>query len=115
MSNAKLPDSGAVPRTGERLTRDAEFARTGKGRWSAKRMLGVVLELLRGAELESLSRKHGVNVAALSQWREAFLAEAGLNDLLPEISTRDNLESSVEKTEGSDHDEADQVHRRTND
>jgi hypothetical protein len=31
-------------------------------------------------------------------------------DLLPEISTRDNLESSVEKTEGSYQDEEDQVH-----
>jgi hypothetical protein len=36
-------------------------------------------------------------------------------DLLPEISTRDNLESSVEKTEGSYQDEEDQVHRRTDD
>jgi hypothetical protein len=35
--------------------------------------------------------------------------------LLPEISTRDNLESSVEKTEGSYQDEEDQVHRRTDD
>jgi hypothetical protein len=40
----------------------------------------VVLELLRGADLESTSRKYGLTVAALSQWREAFLAagEAGL-------------------------------------
>jgi hypothetical protein len=40
----------------------------------------VVLELLRGADLESTSRKYGVTVAALSQWREALLAagEAGL-------------------------------------
>jgi hypothetical protein len=37
------------------------------------------------------------------------------DDLLPEISTRDNLENSVEKTEGSYQDEEDQVHRRTDD
>jgi hypothetical protein len=74
------PDSGSAPRTGGRLTHDAEFARSGKGRWSAKRKLSVVLELLRGADLESTSRKYGLTVAALSQWREAFLAagEAGL-------------------------------------
>jgi transposase InsO family protein len=36
-------------------------------------------------------------------------------DLLPEISTRDNLGSSVQKTEGSYQDEEDQVHRRTDD
>jgi hypothetical protein len=34
----------------------------------------VVLELLGGADLGPLSRKYGVTVAVLSQWREAFLA-----------------------------------------
>jgi hypothetical protein len=40
----------------------------------------VFLDLLHGADLESTSRKYGVTIAALSQWREAFLAagEAGL-------------------------------------
>jgi hypothetical protein len=39
----------------------------------------VVLAPLRGADMESLSRKY-VTVSALSQWRETFLAagEAGL-------------------------------------
>ena len=31
----------------------------GKGRWSARRKMTVVLELLRGAELEATSRKLG--------------------------------------------------------
>jgi hypothetical protein len=68
--------------------------RSGKGRWSAKRKLSVVLELLRGADLESTSRKYGVTVATLSQWREAFLAagEAGLKirqeDLVDEQGRR---------------------------
>jgi hypothetical protein len=54
----------------------------------------VVLKLLRGADLESTSRKYGVTVAALSQWREAFLAagEAGLKirqeDLVDEQGRR---------------------------
>jgi len=40
----------------------------------------VVLERLRGAGLESASRRYGVTAAALSEWREAFLAagEEGL-------------------------------------
>jgi transposase-like protein len=40
----------------------------------------VVVELLRGADLESLSRRHGVTAATLSAWRDNFLAsgEAGL-------------------------------------
>jgi hypothetical protein len=40
----------------------------------------VFLDLLHGVDLESPSCNYGVTVAALSQWREAFLAagEAGL-------------------------------------
>jgi transposase-like protein len=40
----------------------------------------VVLELLRGVDLESVSRRHGVTAATLSAWRDDFLAsgEAGL-------------------------------------
>jgi transposase-like protein len=51
-----------------------------RSRWSAKRKLSVVLELLGGADLESTCRKYGVTVAALFLWRESFLAagEAGL-------------------------------------
>jgi transposase len=51
-----------------------------RGRWSAKRKVSVVLELLRGEDLETVSRRHGVTAATLSGWREAFLAsgEAGL-------------------------------------
>ena len=52
----------------------------GRGRWSARRKMTVVLELLRGAELEATSRKYGVTAATLTRWREAFLegGEAGL-------------------------------------
>jgi hypothetical protein len=40
----------------------------------------VVVELLRGTDLESLSRRHGITAATLSAWRDDFLArgEAGL-------------------------------------
>jgi transposase-like protein len=34
----------------------------------------VVLELLRGADIESTSRKYRVTAATLSQWRDRFLA-----------------------------------------
>jgi transposase-like protein len=34
----------------------------------------VVIELLKGESLESLSRRHGVTAAKLSQWRDDFLA-----------------------------------------
>ncbi|MCX7590984.1 MAG: transposase, partial [Kiritimatiellae bacterium] len=80
MSNTKQADSG--PAQGARRATEAgpESGRAGKGRWSARHKMSVILELLRGADLEATSRKHGVPAATLSQWREAFLAagEEGL-------------------------------------
>jgi hypothetical protein len=43
------------------------------GRFSAKRKMEAVLRLLRGEDLELLSREYGVVAARLSQWREDFL------------------------------------------
>ena len=75
MSNAKKHDSGAAEGA-RRATEVApeSTAGPGGGRWSAKRKMSVVLELLRGADLESTSRKHRVMVATLTQWRDRFLA-----------------------------------------
>ena len=81
MSNPKKRDSGA-PEGGRRPTEDASesSAAAGGGRWSAKRKVSVVLELLRGADLESTSRKYRVTAATLTEWRDRFLAggETGL-------------------------------------
>jgi len=81
MSNPKKHDSGASEGA-RRATEDApeSSARAGAGRWSAKRKVSVVLELLRGADLESTSRKYRVTAATLIEWRDRFLAsgEAGL-------------------------------------
>jgi hypothetical protein len=65
---------GPPQRPGGRPAREAEIDCGGKGRWSAKRKASVVLELLRGADLESTSRKYGVTAATLTEWRDAFLA-----------------------------------------
>lgn len=75
MSNTKKHDSGASEGA-RRATQDApeSSAAAGGGRWSAKRKVSVILELLRGSDLESTSRKHRVTAATLSQWRERFLA-----------------------------------------
>ena len=80
MSNSKQSVPGAAEGA-RRATGEAPgTGRHGKGRWSAKRKMAVVLELLRGEDLESLSRKYAVTAATLSSWRDAFLAsgEAGL-------------------------------------
>lgn len=49
----------------------------------------MILELLRGADLESASRKYRVTVATLSDWRDRFLAagEAGIKSR--EVSVED--------------------------
>ena len=73
--------------------------RGGKGRWSAGRKMTVVLELLRGAELEATSRKYGVTAATLTHWREAFVegGEAGLKIRATDVvdEERKTLKSAV--------------------
>ena len=44
-----------------------------RGRFSAKRKTESVLRLLRGEDLDTLSRELGVIAATLSGWRDAFL------------------------------------------
>ena len=52
----------------------ASSALVGTGRWSARRKVSVVIEVLKGESLESLSRRHGVTAAKLSPWRDDFVA-----------------------------------------
>jgi len=51
-----------------------------RGRWSTKAKREAVLRLLRGEDLDTLSRELHLTAARLSQWRDMFLAsgEAGL-------------------------------------
>src|ERR1700744_2392871 len=44
-----------------------------RGRFSARRKTEAVLRLLRGEDLDTLSRELGVTAATLSGWRDAFL------------------------------------------
>src|SRR4051794_32433471 len=44
-----------------------------RGRFSAKRKTEAVLRLLRGEDLDALSRELGVTAATLSSWRQASL------------------------------------------
>ena len=47
----------------------------GAGRWSAKRKADAVLRLLKGEDLDTLSRQLKVTAATLSEWREVFPGE----------------------------------------
>jgi transposase len=62
------------------------------GRMSRQRKTGAVLRLLRGEDLETVSRSLGVTAATLSGWRDAFLA-AGEAALTTKPSTGEELES----------------------
>ena len=45
-----------------------------RGRWSSRRKTEVILRVLRGEDLDALSRELGVTAGTLAQWREQFLA-----------------------------------------
>ena len=45
-----------------------------RGRWSSRRKLEVVLRVLRGEDLDALSRELGVTAGAIAQWRDQVLA-----------------------------------------
>ena len=49
------------------------------GRMSRRRKRDAVLRLLRGEDLETVSRSLGVTAAALTAWRDAFLAGGEAN------------------------------------
>ena len=62
------------------------------GRMSRQRKREAVLRLLRGEDLETVSRGLGVTAATLSGWRDAFLA-AGEASLASRPADGDALES----------------------
>ncbi len=59
---------------------------------SRQRKLGAVLRLLRGEDLEAVSRALGVTAARLSAWRDAFLS-AGEASLATRATDGEALES----------------------
>jgi hypothetical protein len=92
MSKEKEPASGA-PEGARRATGGApEERRDGRGRWSAKRKYATVLRVLRGEDLETLSRELGVTAAALSGWRDQFLEGGAANLKAREVDV-DNEET----------------------
>src|SRR5579863_7550960 len=62
------------------------------GRMSRQRKTAAVLRLLRGEDLEAVSRALGVTAATLTKWRDAFLA-AGEAALATKPTDGEALES----------------------
>src|SRR3954447_5227081 len=68
------------PSAAERPQESGAAALGRGGRMSRQRRRDVILRLLRGEDLETVSRSLGVTAATLSGWRDAFLAgEASLS------------------------------------
>src|SRR6266702_4730414 len=77
MSKEREPASGAAEGARRATGGAPEERRDGRGRWSAKRKFAAVLRLLRGEDLETLSRELGVTAATLSGWRPDALWSGG--------------------------------------
>jgi len=73
MRKEREPASGALEGARRATGGASEERRDGRGRWSAKRKMAAVLRLLRGEDIETLSRELGVTAATLSGWREQSL------------------------------------------
>jgi len=73
--------SGERPSAAERPQESGAAALGRGGRMSRQRKRDAVLRLLRGEDLETVSRSLGVTAATLNSWRDAFLAagEASLS------------------------------------
>src|SRR3712207_1642923 len=54
--------------------RQASSSSAERGRWSARRKQEVVLRVLRGEDLDALSRELGVAAGTIARWRDQFLA-----------------------------------------
>ena len=83
---------GARPGAAERPQESGAAAPGRGGRMSRQRKSTAVLRLLRGEDLETVSRSLGVTAATLSGWREAFLA-AGEAALSTKPASGEELES----------------------
>jgi transposase len=83
---------GAGPSEAERGPGSGAVALGRGGRMSRQRKTAAGLRLLRGEDLETVSRELGVTAATLSGWQDAFLA-GGEAALTSRATTGEELES----------------------
>jgi transposase len=86
MNQASLPAERGRSPSAAGSEAAAGAAHNGRGRFSARRKTEAVLRLLRGEDLEILSRELGVTAATLAAWRDTFLAagQASLKSRQPD-------------------------------
>lgn len=65
-------ESPGAPEGARRATAGAPGGHIERGRFSSQRKMEAVVRLLRGEDLDALSRELGVTGATLGEWREKF-------------------------------------------
>jgi len=93
MMDSQANGVGARPGGAERPQESGAAALGRGGRMSRQRKTAAVVRLLRGEDLETVSRWLGVTAATLSGWRDAFLA-AGEAALATKPASGEELESN---------------------
>jgi transposase-like protein len=79
-------------------------------RISVKKKTEIVLELLRGASIEELSRQNKVAVHELTRWREQFIENGSL---ACKKSRNDSKVSELERIIGQQHIEIELLKKKT--
>ncbi len=77
-----------------------EKSKRENGRFSVHRKSEAILRLLRGEDLELLSREYGVTAARLNQWREDFLSAGQLGLKKRSQDSRDEQVSRLQAKVG---------------
>ena len=85
-------DQGSAAVEGARRATGGAAGRSRGGRFSVGRKREAVMRLLRGEDLETVSRDLGITAARVSQCRDQFLAagEAGLKSREPDVRDEEN-------------------------
>ncbi len=52
-------------------------SKTERGRFSSRKKMEIVLRVLRGEDLDLVSREIGITAATVSAWRDQFVARPG--------------------------------------
>ena len=73
-----------------------------RGRFSSRKKMDVVLRVLRGDDLDVVSREAGITAAMVSEWREEFVAsgQAGLKSLAADGRDEELAREAVQRLRG---------------
>ena len=87
-----MSSTGHASRRASWLGSGVDAGRGRGARFSARRKSETVRRLVRGEDLESVSRELGITAARMSRWRDQFLAagQAGLKDRATTARDEDN-------------------------